>query len=146
MRVAAWVAAEEQLSPEGIPATLLSRALDPVNDALAQQAEAAGFRNARIERDLSLSYTERAYALTSESERWRADALFSVVAAIVSGYRIVTLDRFDVLDPESRGEVIDWLLDLTTAGTLETVLLTGTLKAKPDLGEGIDVIWLGETK
>jgi energy-coupling factor transporter ATP-binding protein EcfA2 len=146
LRVVDWVATEAQLSPDGIPATLLARALDPVNDELAKQAEAAGFRKARIERALSLSYTERPYALTSESERWRADALFSVVAAIVSGYRIVTLDRFDVLDPESRGEVVDWLLDLTTDGTLETVLLTGTLKAAPDLGDGVDVVWLGEAK
>jgi hypothetical protein len=144
--VAAWIAAEHELGPDGIPATLLSRALDPINDALAQQATAAGFRPARVERDLSLTYAGRAYALCSESERWRADALFAVVVAILSGVRLVTLDRFDVLDPESRGEALDWLENLggdaDSPALIDTIIVTATLKAKPDLGEGIDVVWL----
>lgn len=141
-KVAAWVAAEAQLGPDGIPATLLARALDPINDALAAQASVAGFRPARIERDLSLTYAGRAYGLCSESERWRADALFAVVVAMMSGVRLVALDRFDVLDPASRGQALDWLEALTFQPEVDTVVITGTLKAKPDLGEGVDVVWL----
>jgi hypothetical protein len=146
-RVTAWVAAEAELGPDGIPATLLSRAIDPINDALAEQARLAGFRPARVERDLSLTYAGRAYGLCSESERWRADALFAVVIAILSDVRIVTLDRFDVLDPASRAEALDWLQWLVNGDgdqvpLLDAAIVTATLKAKPDLGDGVDVVWL----
>lgn len=141
-KVKAWMDAEAQLGPDGIPATLLSKALDPINDALAQQAQAAGFRPARVERDLSLTYAGRPYALCSESERWRADALFAVVVAVFSDVRIVALDRFDVLDPPSRGDVIDWLAALGAERIIDTAIVTGTLKTKPDLGDGCDVVWL----
>lgn len=146
-RVKAWVAAEAQLGPDGIPATLLARALDPINDLLAQQARAAGFRPARVERDLSLTYAGRPYGLCSESEKWRADAMFAVVVAILSGVRMVALDRFDVLDPATRVEAMDWLDDLCiedgdSGALLDSVIVSGTLKAKPDLGDGVDVVWL----
>lgn len=140
--VVEWCKAEEQLGPDGIPAVLLSRALDPINTALATQAEAAGFAPARIERDLSLTYTGRPLRLCSESEQWRAHALFAVVVAVLSGCRLVALDRFDVLEPAVRGEVIDWLLGLTP-DALDTVIVSGTLKSAPDLGDGITVAWLG---
>lgn len=139
--VVAWIAAEAQLGPDGIPATMLARAIDPINDALAAEAAAAGFRPARIERDLSLTYAGRPYGLCSESERWRADALFAVVIAVFSDTRLVALDRFDVLDPASRGAVLDWL-ESRAGQELDTVLLTATLKAAPDLGDGIDTVWL----
>jgi energy-coupling factor transporter ATP-binding protein EcfA2 len=144
LRERAWVAAEDKLGPDGIPATLLTQALDPINDALAGQAMAAGFRPACIERDLTLTYGGRPYALCSESEQWRANALFAVVVAVLSGYRIVTLDRFDVLDPGTRPEAIDWLESLTQGEdpAIETVVVTATLKNKPDLGSGVDVVWM----
>lgn len=142
-RVAQWELAEQQLGPDGIPAVLLSRALDPVNAALAAQAEAAGFRIAAIQRDLTLTYGGRPYALCSESEQWRASALFALVVAVLSGVKLLALDRFDVLQPDVRGEVIDWLKALLASGALEFVLVTATLKSALPDEDGITSRWLG---
>ncbi len=143
-----WVAAEKQLGPDGIPAILLARALDPINEALANMARSAGWAPAAISRELTLTYGGRAYALVSESEQWRADAMFAAVIAQLSGSRILLLDRFDVLEPAARGGALDWLCQITDADdvvpAVDTVIVAGTLKAKPDLGDGIDVVWIGK--
>lgn len=140
---AAWSAAETALGPDGIPAILLSRALDPINLALAQYAEAAGWHPPAIERDLTLSYGGRGYALVSESEQWRADTLFALAIAVLSDARVLLLDRFDVLEPAARGEALDFLCDIAQEA-VGTVIVAGTLKAKPDLGDDIGVSWLGD--
>ncbi len=144
MRVVGWTTVQGLCEPSGIPAILLARALDPFNAALREQAINAGFAPAQVERDLSLTYAGRAYGLCSESEQWRADALFATVVATVSQGRAIALDRFDVLQPADRGHVLDWLENMIDSDTLNTVVLAGTLKAKPDLGEGIDVLWLSD--
>lgn len=141
-RVVGWLKAAGELGPGGIPSKLLARALDPINAALAEQAQAAGFAPAVIERDLTLTYNGRPYLLNSESGQWRADALFGVVIAQLSGWKVLALDRFDVLQPSDRGDVIDWLDALCQAGGLDSLIVTATLKAQPDLGETVDVAWL----
>lgn len=141
-KVEAWSIAAQQLSPDGIPAVLLSKALDPINAHLAARATQVGWQPAQITRDLVLTYAGRPYSLCSESEQWRADALFATAIAGMSGAGIIALDRFDVLEPAARGDALDWLADL--AADLGTVIVSATLKSKPDLGEGIDVVWLGQ--
>lgn len=138
----AWAAAEDALAAEGIPSILLARALDPVNAALAQLATASGWRQPVVTKDIELTYGGRAYALLSESEQWRADALFAATIARLTGTNLLLLDRFDVLAPQHRGDALDWFDFLVAEAGIETVIVSGTLKAKPDLGEGIDVIWL----
>ena len=140
---AAWKAAEDALAADGIPSILLARALDPVNAALAQLAAASGWRQPVVTKDIELTYGGRAYALLSESEQWRADALFATTIARLTGTGVLLLDRFDVLAPQHRGDALDWLEFITNEGWVESAIVSGTLKAKPDLGEGIDVIWLG---
>ena len=139
--VQAWSAAEDALSPDGIPSILLSKALDPINQELATVASMAEWQVPVINRDLSLSYGGRPYELVSESEQWRADAVFATVIASLSGSRVLLLDRFDVLEPHARGDALD-MLTAITGQYVDTALVAGTLKAKPDLGEGIDVVWL----
>lgn len=141
--VQAWVAAEKALGPDGIPAILLARALDPINERLAKHAELSGWPAASITRELALHYGGRAYNLVSESEQWRADAMFAAAIAELSTARVLLLDRFDVLEPAARGDALDWMLQLAEDETVGTVIVAGTLKAKPDLGDGIDVAWLG---
>jgi len=140
---AAWKSAEENLAPEGIPSILLARALDPVNANLAAAASVAGWRPAAVTRDITLTYGGRPYALVSESEQWRADAMFAAAIAQLAGARILMLDRFDVLSPLARGDALDWMDHLVAEGHVDTVIVAGTLKERPDLGEGVDVVWLG---
>ena len=59
--VQSWTAAEDALSPDGIPSILLSRALDPINTALDEVAKLAGWQTPIINRDLTLSYGGRPY-------------------------------------------------------------------------------------
>lgn len=142
-QAAQWELAEAELGPDGIPAKLLTRALDPINAALAEEAQEAGFKIAAIQNDLTLTYGGRAYGMCSESEQWRASALFAYVVAQRSGVRVLALDRFDVLQRDHRGDVLSWLLALTDSDLLDFVLVTGTLDSAPDFGEGITVRWLG---
>lgn len=142
-QVLGWLKVQELCSPSGIPAILIARALDPFNDMLRAYAADAGFAPAQVERDLSLTYAGRPYALCSESEQWRADALFAVVVARLSGAKTILLDRFDVLQPDDRGQVLDWLTD--PAGTMmDTVIVAGTLAKRPQADELLDVLWMGD--
>lgn len=138
--VKGWMQVQELCSPGGIPAVLVARALDPFNAMLRGQAALAGFQPAQVERDLSLTYAGRAYALCSESEQWRADALFAAAIAKLSGAKILLLDRFDVLHPKDRGQVLDWAID--ELSQMGTVVLAGTLSKAPDAEECLDVLWL----
>ena len=138
--VKGWMQVQELCSPGGIPAVLVARALDPFNAMLRGQAALAGFQPAQVERDLSLTYAGRAYALCSESEQWRADALFAAAIAKLSGAKILLLDRFDVLHPKDRGQVLDWAID--ELSQMGTVVLAGTLSKAPDADECLDVLWL----
>lgn len=141
-----WVRVQDLCSPSGIPAILVARALDPFNDLLASYAMEARFGTPKVERDLSITYAGRPYALCSESEQWRADALFGAVVARLSGARLLLLDRFDVLQPSDRGDVLDWVIDgLVASGGFDTVVVAGTLAKKPEADEMADVLWLGET-
>lgn len=142
-QVIGWLKVQELCSPSGIPAILIARALDPFNDLLRAYAADAGFAPAQVERDLSLTYAGRPYALCSESEQWRADTLFALVVARLSGAKAVLLDRFDVLQPDDRGQVLDWLTD-TTANMMDTVILAGTLGKRPEADELLDVLWMDD--
>lgn len=142
-QVLGWLKVQELCSPSGIPAILIARALDPFNDMLRAYAADAGFAPAQVERDLSLTYAGRPYALCSESEQWRADALFAIVVARLSGAKVVLLDRFDVLQPDDRGRVLDWLTD-PEATKLDTVIIAGTLSKRPEADELLDVLWMGD--
>ena len=142
-QVLGWLKVQELCSPSGIPAILIARALDPFNDMLRAYAADAGFAPAQVERDLSLTYAGRPYALCSESEQWRADALFAVVVARLSGAKTILMDRFDVLQPDDRGQVLDWLTD-PAATMMDTVIVAGTLAKRPQADELLDVLWMGD--
>lgn len=85
----------------------------------------------------------RPYALLSESEKWRVDAMIAEAIAHLSGVRLLVLDRFDVLDMKGREDLIYWLETLATGGAIETALIFGTLKALPaGLPETVQAFWI----
>lgn len=142
--VSAWDALAQALSPDGIPAEILSEALGPVNDRLAQDAADTGWPVVAIDRDMAITYgAGRPYALCSESERWRADAMLAETIGQVSGSKLLVLDRMDVLDLPGRSELIGWLQTLAECGEVDTALLFATLKQAPQgLGESTQVEWI----
>jgi len=129
--VIAWDAIGDALAPDGIPGELLGEALDPINDRLATSREISEWRLVSVKPDMSITYDNRPYALCSESEKWRADAMLAEAISHLSGLKLLVLDRFDVLDLPGRGDLIAWLDILAQDGEIDTALLCGTLKALP---------------
>jgi hypothetical protein len=143
-----WAAISDALSPDGIPAELLSDALGPINARLATSGNNAQWRRINIGADMSIFAAEegeqpRAYALLSESEKWRADAMIAEAVSHISGIKLLVLDRFDVLDLKGREDALYWLDDLAEAGEIDTALIFGTLKSLPaQLLPNIEGFWI----
>ena len=129
--VAAWDELGAALAPDGIPAEILAKTLGPINERLAQSAADTAWLKAEINADMVLTGGGRDYRLLSESEQWRVDAMVAEAIAHLSGARLLVLDRFDVLDPASRSDLIGWLDVLADNGEIDTALIFGTLKALP---------------
>lgn len=141
--VLAWIAIADALAPNGIPGELLAEALEPINDRLLSSAGLAEWPPVIIGPDMRISYGERDYALISESERWRADAMIAEAVSFLSGIKLLVLDRFDVLDLKGREDLMFWLDGMAQDGDIETALIFGTLKALPALNfETIEAHWL----
>lgn len=143
--VATWDAIGVALAPDGIPAELLAEALGPVNERLAQSALDTEWQRVEITDDMEIrtGLHERPYALLSESERWRCDAMLAEAIAHVSGARLLVLDRMDVLDLPGRSDLIGWLGVLAENGEIDTALLFATLKQPPaGLGSDVQVEWI----
>lgn len=141
--VTAWAGLEAALSPNGLPAELLSRALRPLNEALERVRDASGWPPVQVADDITITAGGRPYALLSESEQWRADAALAYAAAAVSGCGLVLLDRFDVLDLPARGQFVR--LALAMSGDVQTIA-AGTLKSAPPERDGVQALWMGEAE
>ncbi len=139
-----WESIANALSPGGIPGELLAEALGPINARLARSSRSADWLRVVIAADMTITADGgRPYALLSESEKWRADAMISEAIAHLSGVRVLTLDRFDVLDLKGRDDLLYWLDELAENGDLDTALITGTLKGLPArLPERIEAHWI----
>lgn len=150
--VMAWLAIADALAPDGIPAEMLASALDPINERLTEAAGMAEWVPITITRDMDIVAAGRPYALLSESEKWRADAMIGAAIAELSGLRLLVLDRFDVLDAKGREDLIYWLDAMGAEGLVDTALVFGTMKALPaGLPETITPVWIeggvaGETR
>lgn len=139
--VLAWDKIADALSPDGIPAELLAEALEPFNTSLEKHAEASLWRKVRIDQDMTVNVDGKPYALRSESEKWRADAMIAAAIAEISGAKVMLLDRFDVLDLNGRADAVAWLDSLS--GVLDTIIVLGTLKAPPKgLPDSITALWI----
>ena len=141
--VLAWLLIADALSPDGIPAELLAAALDPINAHLLDFSNMAEWADVLINSDMGIMAGGRPYALLSESEQWRADALIGAAIAELSGLRLLVLDRFDVLDSKGREDALYWLDGMALDGKIDTALVFGTLKALPaGLPETIQPVWI----
>lgn len=139
-----WEAVADALAPDGIPGEMLAGALGPINDRLAMSSKTSEWLRIGIKENMTIT-TEggRAYALLSESEKWRADAMLAEAVAHLSGIRLLVLDRFDALDLKGREDLLYWLESMAEDGEIDTVLLFGTLKALPaQLPETVSAFWI----
>lgn len=141
--VTRWTLIADALAPTGIPAEILAGALAPVNALLAELSSAASWLPVQISNDIGVEFGGRPYGLLSESERWRCDALLAIAIASLSGLRFVVLDRYDVLDLPSRGQIIRLLMARTQDGTLDSAIIAGTMKAPmAATPPGLQAVWV----
>lgn len=141
--VLAWTDIADALAPDGIPAELLAEALDPINEHLRVSAANAEWEPAQINADMTITYGMRDYAMISESEKWRADAMIAEAVSHLSGVKLLVLDRFDVLDLKGREDLMYWLDGMAEDGDIDTALIFGTLKTLPaQLPDTIGAFWI----
>lgn len=141
--VNAWAAVADALAPDGIPGELLAEALEPINKTLKVAATDTGWMQVAIAPDMTITADGREYALLSESEKWRVDAMIAQTVSKVSGLKVLMLDRVDVLDTKGRVTLLTWLDMLAEDGHIETALLFATLKSMPTgLPPTITAYWL----
>ncbi|WP_431276228.1 AAA family ATPase [Variovorax ureilyticus] len=146
--VAAWLAIAAALAPDGIPGQMLAEALSPINERLLQSSADSEWLHVGIDADMSINCLVpggalRPYALLSESERWRVDAMVAEAISHQSGLKLLVLDRFDVLDLQGRSDLLAWLDVLAQNGEIETALLFGTLKSLPSgLPQTVAAEWI----
>lgn len=145
--VKAWLLIAEALSPNGIPAEILSSALAPVNDALAILSRLSRWKSVVIREDMEIVYGDRLYGLCSESAKWRADCLLALAIAQISELRLIVVDRFDVLDSRSRPQMLDMFKELARLGAMEVIIACGTMKEMPKaatLGPEVTGVWIAK--
>lgn len=130
--IAQWLAIAVALSPDGIPGDMLSKVLAPINHQLASLAAFADWAVPEIGADMAIRAGGRLYSLLSESEKYRVDALVALTIAVLSESRLVSFDRFDVLDIPGRGDLLALLDDMAKEGEITTALVFGTLKKVPE--------------
>lgn len=130
--ITGWLAIADALSPDGIPGDMLGKVLAPINHQLASLAAFANWAVPEIGADMAIRAGGRLYSLLSESEKYRVDALVALTIAVLSESRLVSFDRFDVLDIPGRGDLLALLDDMATQGEITTALVFGTLKKVPE--------------
>ncbi|MGL4317127.1 MAG: AAA family ATPase [Pseudomonas sp.] len=140
--ISAWLAIAEQLAPAGIPATLLNKALAPVNTALEMLAGLSGWSVPAISESMEITYGGRAFELCSESARWRCNTMLALVIAQLSGLKFAVLDRLDVLELKGRPQLCAMVSKLVDIGNLDSLVMCGTMKAKPAMPYGFQSLWI----
>lgn len=113
MRIAEEFAEHEHViaavAPGGVRSVVLRRKLSEINAKLAEISSTARFPDVQLNDDLEPLYAGRAYALISESERWRVDLAMQVLLAEQEGAKLLLVDRLDVLEPDARPGVLKML-------------------------------------
>lgn len=140
--ISAWLAIAEQLAPAGIPAKLLSKALAPVNTALEILAGLSGWSVPAVSESMAITYGGRAFELCSESARWRCNTMLTLVIAQLSGLKFAVLDRLDVLELKGRPQLCSMVSKLVDIGNLDSLVMCGTMKAKPAMPDGFQSLWI----
>lgn len=146
-----WLAIAEQLSPNGIPAELLAGAINPINERLLSSSQDSWMLRPEIHDDMTITATKEnsttkiPYALLSESEQWRVDAMIAEAISHITGIGVLVLDRFDVLDVRNRGDLIGWLDQLAADKDIDTCIIFGTLKEPPKrLPDTFTAYWIDD--
>lgn len=92
----------EALSTDGVRKSVLDRKLAEINAELADLSALAKFAPVSLAPDLSPLFDGRAYALCSESEKWRVDLALTLLFNQREKASFVLIDRLDMLNNQAR--------------------------------------------
>lgn len=129
--VLAWDAIAKALSPDGIPAEILSEALAPFNARMATSCGDAQWPLVTLDEDMSIRYGGQPIRHCSESEQYRANAIIAEAISFLSGLRFLCLDRADLLDSQGWSDLMYWADTLAYQKDVDTVLILGTTDGEP---------------
>lgn len=120
--VALWEKVEEAVRPDQLPEG--EEVLTKLNATLANAAQMIlpGI-NPKLTPGWELVAAGRPATLLSDSEQIRLSLACSVALAVLSGRKMLVLDRFESLTRGNRTLALTMIRDLVTAGQLETVLV-----------------------
>ena len=142
---AQWALTADLLSnnADSIPSELVQRTVGPINAMLMKICSKWEQLPITIDASMGISRGDGCkYYLLSESAQWRSDVAVQLALAATGTLKLVAIDRFDVLQPSSRVAFFDMLEWFTDQHPDVSVILTGTLKSKPDLGDKIKSWWI----
>lgn len=123
------------LSPGGLRLSVLYTAVRKFcDDYVKPLTKAAGWADVQIDRELTLNYGERIYALLSESEKYRVRVTLQAAMAKVLGDTIMVIDAADILDRQGRNGLVKLL---ASAGIDAVICMTIPQRSDlPDLTKG----------
>lgn len=120
------------LSDTGVRKTKLQRVLEMFADSyLAPLCDGAKWKRVEIAPDLSPTYGGRAWAVLSESERYRVEVILRIALATLDGSAMVIIDCADRLDQHQRNGLFAMLKRLEDLPAL--VCMTARREAVPNL-------------
>jgi hypothetical protein len=134
----------DALSADGIKADILEECLAPLNQRMLTSAHLAGWPAPTINADMDIVREDGLlYELLSESARWRLSAVIADAIASMSGFKLLILDRMDVLDLPSRQQALKWI-SILADDSFDAILVMATLKEPPKgIPSSINAVWLG---
>lgn len=140
-----WLAIADALSPDGIPAEIVGKAIGRLNKLLREYADTTDWLQVAVSADMTITGNGRLYTLLSESEQYRVDAMLTAAFAELTTCKFFVLDRLDVLHPYDRPTALMWLAGLAEAGRIDQVWVAATLKTEPTkLPDGVMCVWLSQ--
>ncbi len=127
------------LAPEGIPSQLIAEALKPINDLLQVGAEHLfPDRTLVLNKDLEIELSGSPFVTLCKSEQFRVGVAFQYALAKLAGARLLMLDEADILDPQNRGRLIGFLLEIQPQ--FDTIMVFATAdNARASLNPDIQV-------
>jgi len=128
-----WDNIANALAPEGIPSEMLSAALTPINERIAENVAMLGFPgNVGIADDMTILEDDgKLYSFSSKATKLLIDSMIAEAISHVTGIKFFMVDEWDLLDSTSRSAYLNWIIDLTENNEVESILLFGTLKCMP---------------
>jgi hypothetical protein len=136
--VIGWGRVRDAMSPAGIPSELIYELLNSINLDMAKMSERAGFkRPVSLDENMEPAIGSTPYALASESEKWRMQALITLALAKQGGAGTVIWDGMDIIEPASRIGLIN-----LAAEASPQIIMVATLKTKPAIA-GVTTVWMG---